>query len=241
VRTRNAPGGCPRPEGLAADDHVVLSVSDTGSGMSEEVRASAFEPFFTTKDPGRGTGLGLSMVYGVAGQAGGTAVIESTPGKGTTVSLWLPRTEEPAAPERKPEAEAPEFARVLRVLLVDDDPAVRASASEMLRELGHAVTEADNGVEALTLLRTEQEYDLMLVDFAMPEMNGSDLAAAARVSRPELRVVFMTGYVSGDGMRAWSAQGYPTVEKPFNLAELASALGLAVAAKWDPLREHEAG
>ncbi|HEX5327355.1 MAG TPA: response regulator, partial [Acetobacteraceae bacterium] len=177
---------------------------------------------------GKGTGLGLSMVYGFARQLGGTATIDTVFGRGTTVRLYLPRSEVPAATDRRALADAPNRHR-LSVLLVDDDAAVRASAREMLVELGYSVTEASDGAAALALLETDR-FDLLLADFAMPGMNGSELADAAKRLVPELPIVFMTGFAQHDALQTWTAQGYRTVEKPFDLAVLDDTIRRALRA-----------
>ncbi|HEX5326801.1 MAG TPA: response regulator [Acetobacteraceae bacterium] len=228
LRTRNAPFGTATPTELAAGDHVLIEFADTGPGMAEDVRRSAFEPFFTTKGPGKGTGLGLSMVYGFTRQLGGTATIDSVLGRGTTVRLYLPRSEVPAAADHEALADARKGHR-LSVLLVDDDAAVRASAREMLVELGYSVTEANGGEAALVLLETGR-FDLLLADFAMPGMNGSELAEAVKRLVPELPIVFMTGFAQHDALRIWTVQGYRTVEKPFDLAVLDDTIRRALRA-----------
>jgi len=198
-------------------------VTDTGHGMPPEVQARVFEPFFTTKGVGKGTGLGLSMVYGFAIQAGGTVTVDSVPGKGTTVTLYLPRAApEPGAPAAV--AETITGGRPLRILLVDDDTDMRETAREMLNELGHTVTAAESGPAALALLREAAAFDVLLADFAMPEMTGTQLAEHALALRPALPVLLMTGYVESDARQSWTELGYRTLMKPFSAAELAAAL-----------------
>jgi len=228
VGTRNVPAAEASGFGLAGQDYVALAVADTGEGMSDSVRASAFEPFFTTKEPGRGTGLGLSMVYGFARQAGGTVRIDSTPGQGTTVTILLPRayTLPNAAAD---EADAPALVSGLRVLLVDDDATVREPTAAMLRELGCLVSEASDGPAALARLRSGAPYDVLLLDFAMPEMNGGRVAAEAREMHPDLPVVFLTGYADTVLLQRWQGLGMQVVAKPFRLETLTAALHRAVA------------
>ncbi|HET6182501.1 MAG TPA: ATP-binding protein [Acetobacteraceae bacterium] len=223
IRTRRYGYDAPRPAQLPPCTYAAITVADSGIGMDEEVRRRAFEPFFTTKPPGSGTGLGLSMVFGFAQQMGGTATVESAPGQGTRVSLWLPETA-PVAALTRPDAAGAQSARGLRALLVDDDPMVRESAVELLRELGHDVTKAADGAEALTLLASETAFDLLLVDFAMPGMNGSELAEAALQRRPGLPVVFITGYAADDALKPWAERGFRIISKPFSLADLAAVL-----------------
>jgi signal transduction histidine kinase len=228
LRTRNMRAGPQLPPKLQARDHVLISVIDTGLGMSEKVQRRAFEPFFTTKGAGRGTGLGLSMVYGVAEHFGGSATIDSAPGRGTTVTIFLPRTESDATSEPPP-ASAPEpMSQRLRVLVVDDDAAVRSSVGAMLVELGHQVVAPLSPAEALALLGAGERFDVLLVDYAMPEMNGSAVAAVAKRVAPDLQIVFMTGYADQEALRGWAALGYRTLDKPFDLAALAAALRATV-------------
>ncbi len=224
-RTRNVTAARPgtAQAALPQGDYVMVSVIDTGHGMPPEVQARVFEPFYTTKGVGKGTGLGLSMVYGFATQSGGTVTIDSAPGKGTAITLYLPR----AAPETIEPSAAPETvtdATPLRILLVDDDPDIRETVQEMLDDLGHAVTAADSGPAALALLREAADFDLLLADFAMPEMTGVQLAEQAVAMRPALPIVLMTGYVEGDARHSWTERGYRAVLKPFSAVELAAAL-----------------
>ena len=214
--------------GRAAGDYVEISVTDTGEGMSAETRARAFEPFFTTKEPGKGTGLGLSTTYGFAQSAGGTVSIASEPGHGTTVTLLLPLVAGEPAVMAKPEAAAP--GRTYRILLVDDDPAVRMTTRDLLDEAGHDVVEAANGPAALEQLRSGTAFDLMTTDFAMPGMDGAQLAAAARALVPDLPILFVTGYAKGDALAAWEHGGARVLDKPFTGAQLARAVQETVAA-----------
>jgi signal transduction histidine kinase/CheY-like chemotaxis protein len=180
---------------ISAGQYVMLAVSDTGTGMSAEVMTRAFEPFFTTKPMGRGSGLGLSMVYGFAHQSGGHVRIYSELGQGTTVKLYLPRwlgEEDQPLPER-------EVSRGVRaegqetILVVEDDAEVRAYAARALRELGYRVEEAGNAAAALAILR-EEPIDLLFTDIGLPGMDGRQLADAARLLHPALKVLFTTGY-----------------------------------------------
>jgi signal transduction histidine kinase/ActR/RegA family two-component response regulator len=224
-RTRNVTAARPGTgqAALPQGDYVMVSVSDTGHGMPPEVQARVFEPFFTTKGAGKGTGLGLSMVYGFVTQAGGTVTIDSAPGKGTAISLYLSRAA--AEQDEQPVAsEAMTAVRPLRILLVDDDEDIREAAQEMLAELGHTATAAESGPAGLALLRGAAEFDLLLADFAMPEMTGVQFAQQAVMLRPVLTVLLMTGYVESAARESWTERGYRTVMKPFNTAELAAAL-----------------
>jgi CheY-like chemotaxis protein len=175
-------------------DYVVVAVSDTGTGMSDEVLGSAFEPFFTTKPPGQGSGLGLSQVYGVATQSGGGVRIDSAVGKGTTVSVLFPR----AAADESPDADAQKAGaapaqRDSIVLLVDDEADSRETITGMVSANGFSVIAADSGGEAIRLIELGLKFDILLVDFAMPGMNGVELAHAVWARRPSFPVVFFTG------------------------------------------------
>jgi signal transduction histidine kinase/ActR/RegA family two-component response regulator len=224
VATRNETVDAAQGTRLSPGAYVRISVTDSGEGMNEAVLARAFDPFYTTKSVGKGTGLGLSQVYGFAEQLGGAAGIVSTPGEGTTVTIWLPRAEvgvthqEGAGcdePETSPAAPA-EF----RIMLVDDDAAVRSLAAEMLSDLGYHVVEVESGTAALALLRGDAAFDLLLVDYAMPGMTGVELAAASIALRPDLPVVFMTGYAETDVLNPWLSRGCGMIAKPFSLADL---------------------
>ncbi len=208
---------------LAPGEYAMITVSDTGAGMPEEVQSKAFEPFFTTKGPGKGTGLGLSMVYGFARQAGGTVTIDSRCGAGTAISLYLPRATAVADNARAAAALGGRMKR-LRVLVVDDDPHVRATTADMLRELGHEVREAANGYDALDLLRDTPDCDLMIADYVMPQMTGLQLADNVRARFPGVSVLLTTGYAESAIRQAWAERGYHSLQKPFHSEELATAL-----------------
>ena len=231
-KTRCLAGGQPdsRTPDLQPGDYMEVTVSDSGSGMTEEIRSRAFEPFFTTKGPGKGTGLGLAMVYGFVRQSGGTIAIASTPGGGTTVSIFLPRTDGELVGEDKAEPGAATPIGRMRILVVDDDEAVRNLTKEMLEELGHDVSEAAGGHAALEILQRNALFDLLLVDFAMPGMNGSEFAAAAKKINPDMPILFMTGYVESGVLRHWSDIGCRTLNKPFKSADLATAISGAFEA-----------
>ena len=209
------------PERVDPGDYVMIAVMDTGAGMDEETRARAFDPFFTTKEVGKGTGLGLSQVYGFSRQSGGYAVIESEPGHGATVRIFLPR--QASAPAERIVEDQPDLERPggrESVLVVEDDDAVRAYATETLRELGYRVAEASRGKAALEILKQAGRLDLLLTDVVMPgDLNGRELAEEALKRRPGLRVLFMTGY-SRDAI-ARLGSGAHVLSKPFSLRELA--------------------
>ncbi|MCF0021692.1 response regulator, partial [Stutzerimonas stutzeri] len=216
-----------RAEDPAPGEYVVLSVTDTGTGMSEEVLSKAFEPFFTTKEVGKGSGLGLAQVFGFAKQSGGGARIESRVGVGTTVKVFLPRTAAPEQPEQATALSAGSHDENSQhsILLVDDDHSVREVTAQMLENLGFAVTEAESGDHALQLLRDGAAVDLLLADFAMPGMNGGELARAVRVRRPQLPVVFVTGYAE---LCELGLDGYSIIQKPFREEQLANKIHLAL-------------
>jgi CheY-like chemotaxis protein len=204
-------------------EHVVLSVSDTGTGMDETALARAADPFFTTKGPGKGTGLGLSMVHGFAVQSGGALVLSSRVGVGTTVEVYLPRTVEATRdPDAAPVLPDPPRARRMRILLVDDDPLVLAGTVGMLEELGHdTIAVASSGADALELLRRSGDYDLLLTDHMMPGMAGVELAARARALRPDLPIILASGFAELDSV---AGVEWPRLRKPYSLNDLSAAL-----------------
>ena len=226
VETGNVELGDPEgPEEPPPGQYVMVSVTDTGSGMTDEVLAKAFEPFFTTKDVGKGSGLGLSQVFGLAKQSGGGVCIDTQVGRGTSVRVYLPRAAAAAAgDEPEPASAAPP--RALGdslVLLVDDDAHVREITAAMLHELGYRVIEASTGPAALHVLERGCEADLMLLDFAMPGMNGVEVARLARERRPDLPILFVTGYADTDVLS--EATEDEIVQKPFSEDELAAKIG----------------
>jgi PAS domain S-box-containing protein len=210
----------------AAGDYVVLTMSDTGFGMDEASLARAADPFFTTKGPGKGTGLGLSMVHGFAVQSGGALRLASRLGTGTTVELWLPCTDEQVPQSivscaATTSAETPAGHR-LRILLVDDDPLVIASTTDMLEELGHSAISAVASAEAaLALLQQSDSYDLLLTDHMMPGLSGAQLAAQARTLRPSLPILIASGFAELEGL---AGAQWPRLRKPYGLNDLATAL-----------------
>jgi CheY-like chemotaxis protein len=211
---------------LADGAYLRIDVTDTGCGMDAETAARALEPFFTTKPVGKGTGLGLSMVYGFARQSGGTVLIDSTPGQGTVVSLFLRQVD--GAGEDEAEAEKGSRTAPLgnaTVLLVDDDADVRSSTANTLDALGYTVIEADNGASALKLLATTSP-DLALLDYAMPEMNGAELARAIRERNPRLPIIFASGFADTEALREAVGPDAAVLRKPFG----ADDLGAVVAA-----------
>ena len=204
-----------------AGDFVRLTIADTGHGMSPEVAERAIEPFFSTKPVGKGTGLGLAQVYGIARQSGGTLRIESREGEGTAIHLLLPRvTAEVGLVESDgaPAGPQPRGAGG-RILVVDDDPDVRGFLAEALGDLGHRVEAAESGAAALAAF-ARAAPDLMLIDFAMPGMNGAELAREVRARRPGQPMLFVTGYAESDQLEGALAD-VPVLRKPFGVAELA--------------------
>jgi PAS domain S-box-containing protein len=217
ISTRNIAVASPADD-LASGNYVVLEVIDTGTGMSEDVVARAFEPFFTTKDVGKGTGLGLSQVYGVVNQLGGTVRLDSRVGQGTTVALYLPRSEAEPAEETESRSAATRQREAV-VMVVDDDPDVRELAVESLSQLGYRVVEAASGMAALALIDRGQVVDLLVADFAMPGMSGRVFANEAKLRRPGLRVLYVTGYAEASALAL--EPGEILLEKPFRIVELA--------------------
>ena len=204
--------------------YVVMCVTDTGTGMTPEIAEQAFEPFFTTKEVGRGTGLGLSQVFGFVKQSGGHVAIYSEPGEGSTVKIYLPRYIGSAiSPHASPaSAEAPQGKPGEVILVVEDEQRVRHFAVDALRELGYATISAANGPDGLNLIRQQTGLSLLLTDIVMPGMNGRKLADEAKLIRPDLPVLFTTGYtrnaVVHNGMLD---HGVALLAKPFTIAQLA--------------------
>ena len=213
----------------AASSFGVISVCDTGTGIPPELIEKVFDPFFTTKPVGKGTGLGLSQVYGIARQSGGTVKLKSSPGEGSMVSIWLPST----APSKASGGESAAADRMLRpgarerILVVEDDAAVRRFLVECLEMLGFAVLQAASGMEALDCL-ADGRPDLMIVDFAMPEMNGAELTLAIRDQLPELPIILATGYADMDAVDKVVAADR-VLRKPFRIDDLAAAVRAALA------------
>lgn len=210
-----------QPDSLEPGDYVTLSVADNGSGMPAEVVTKAFDPFFTTKPIGQGTGLGLSMVYGFVKQTGGHVRIDSTLGEGTLITLFLPRNkarsqQQDVLERRTVEVECAQSDET--VLVVEDEAAVRMLVVEVLEELGYRVLEALDGHTAMPFLQSDQRIDLLVSDFGLPGINGRQLAEIARQHRPELRVLFITGYAPNAEVRAdFLAPGMDMLAKPFSI------------------------
>jgi PAS domain S-box-containing protein len=212
---------------IEAGQYVCIGVTDTGSGMSPATIAKAFEPFFTTKPLGRGTGLGLSMIYGFAKQSGGHAKIYSELGKGTTFKLYLPRYRG----EIEEEDLIPDLADLQgahtneTVLVVEDEFVVRELIVEVLKELGYSTLEADDGPAALKILDSKQRIDLVISDIGLPGLNGRQIVDAARETRPKLKVLFMTGYAENAAIAAGFLEpGMSMITKPFAMEALATRI-----------------
>ena len=236
VATSNVRLGHPKSaEEPAAGDYVAICVSDTGSGMSAEVRAKVFEPFFTTKEIGKGSGLGLSQVLGFAKQSGGGVRLESEPSKGTAVHIYLPRAEAKPDAVTAAAGEALPAARPgAGILLVDDDGAVRDVTAAMLREMGYSVLEAGNGEAALALLEGRSDIDLAVIDLAMPGMSGAELARQVHARRVSLPVLFVTGFAEREALTGVSDR--QIVSKPFVSGELREKVRMALTGA--PLQDH---
>jgi PAS domain S-box-containing protein len=209
--------------GLIPGRYAVITVTDTGVGMSDEVRQHLFEPFFTTKEPGRGTGLGLATCYGIVRQHSGYITCRSEPGQGTAFTIYLPQANEapaatpsPLAPGRLPRGDE-------TVLLVEDEPAVRALARRLLRKQGYTVLEAEHGAAALELARQQpgRQIDLLITDIVMPHVSGLELVERLTAERPTLKVLLMSGYNDSHGIEAALGSGRALITKPFTLEALA--------------------
>ncbi|AXJ05315.1 hybrid sensor histidine kinase/response regulator [Pseudomonas fluorescens] len=214
-------------EPVKAGDYLMLAVSDNGTGMTPSVRSKAFDPFFTTKPIGQGTGLGLSMIYGFAQQSGGHVSLDSLPGQGTCVRLYLPRLYalEPERPVIETVTEVPAVATGETVVVVEDDPAVRMLVMDLLKELGYRAHEAEDAKGALPLLESDLRVDLLVTDVGLPGMNGRQMAEIARQHRPGLKVLFMTGYAQKAAERqGFLEDGMDMVAKPFSIEQLAGKI-----------------
>ncbi|HEX2559687.1 GAF domain-containing hybrid sensor histidine kinase/response regulator [Phenylobacterium sp.] len=208
--------------------YICICVTDTGTGMSADVIGRAFDPFFTTKPIGQGTGLGLSMVYGFARQSDGYAKIYSEPGQGTTIKLYLPRFRGKVGEEEVHDLDVVEDLRTHDgevVLVVEDEQAVRDLVVEVLRELGYNAVEAADGPEGLKLVQSLPRLDLLVTDVGLPGLNGRQLADAARQVRPQLKVLFMTGYAENAAVsRGFLEEGMALITKPFPVQTLAARI-----------------
>jgi CheY-like chemotaxis protein len=210
--------------GPPAGEYVVICVTDTGAGMSEEIQAKAFEPFFTTKGPGKGSGLGLSQILGFAKQSGGGLSLQSRPDEGTTIKIYLPRfqgEQRSAPPMASASIDDGHFIGAT-ILLVDDDDGVREVTGAMLKEMGYVVIEAGSGGAALEIIQSGIKVDLVLLDFAMPGMNGAELGRQIQLKRPRLPLLFVTGFAEQSAL-AGVGEAF-IVQKPFLDDELAKKI-----------------
>ncbi len=211
----------PAKRGLTEGEYILLTVTDTGTGMTPEVMARAFEPFFTTKPIGQGTGLGLSMVYGFIKQAKGYVQIESEPGRGSRVCLYLP-VHHGEAVTPLPENEPVPNGAGETILVVEDEPVVRSLVVEVLNDLGYETIEAGDATEALPSLEDGQRIDLLITDVGLPGMNGRQLADVARQHRPSLKVLFATGYAESATAKDFLGRNMAVITKPFAIETFAS-------------------
>jgi signal transduction histidine kinase len=215
-----------RDPDVSPGDYVVLAVSDTGTGMSKEVLAQVFEPFFTTKEVGQGSGLGLSMVYGFAKQSGGQVTLYSKPERGTTVKLYLPQADRAEARHESGAADEIERGHGERVLVIEDDAAVRDLTVTMLENLGYRVSDVGDAAAARSVLKGRDEIDLILSDVVLPGgMTGPQFIDEIRERTPDVKVVFMSGYPAEAAKRAdFVSAGGTLLNKPFRRGVLAKAL-----------------
>ena len=212
----------------APQRYLCVTITDTGTGMDEKTLSYATEPFFTTKGVGKGTGLGLPMVHGMAQQSGGKLVLKSEPGVGTTAELWLPVADSEAVPVKKLrfDSMSTRTDRKLVILTVDDDPLVGLNTSSILEELGHKVHSASSATRALEILQRESDIELLITDQAMPNMTGVDLIRSVRAEKPDFPAIIATGYAE---LPEGEAEGIPKLAKPFRQQDLAAIIDEAMA------------
>jgi CheY-like chemotaxis protein len=213
-------GGRAGESAVEPGDYVLITVADTGFGMTAEVAARAFEPFFTTKGLGKGTGLGLATVYGIVTRAGGQVRVESRPGAGTTFEVYLPATSAPAAAAGRAVVEQRLTCGTGTILLVEDDPAVRKLAERILTTAGYRVLVGVDGEHALAVARGHADIDLLVTDVIMPGMNGQQLADRLTDLRPGLPVVFTSAYTRGVLTNTADGRKVAFLDKPFTAAAL---------------------
>jgi CheY-like chemotaxis protein len=211
---------------LPAGRYAVLSITDHGEGMDETTLLRAREPFFTTKCVGKGTGLGLSMVHSMAEQSGGRFVLKSKRGEGTTATLWFPAISGATSTHPEKDDNPSVLAKQPAVLVVEDDALVLLNTAAMLEDLGHRVTTAYSGKEALQILRSGEAFDLLITDQGMPGMTGAELIETVRAKWPDLAIVLATAY---DELPADMARGVPRLLKPFMQAQLLQSAKEAVS------------
>ena len=208
-------------------EYIRLAVADTGTGMDEATLAKAIEPFYTTKGPGKGTGLGLSMVHGLAAQSGGALRLVSSAGEGTTAEIWLPIHDGKAHPLSAPEQVMATQPRSAVILLVDDEDVVRRATADMLREIGHEVIEAGSAMAALKMVEDRPEIELIVTDYLMPGMRGSELIRRAREFHPGLKAMVITGYAR----MAEDKTDVTRLAKPFRAADLSREIAKLLSAE----------
>lgn len=207
---------------LACGQYICIDITDTGTGMPQEVIERAFDPFFTTKPAGQGTGLGLSMVYGFARQSNGHCEIRSKPGLGSTIRLYLPRHEVGAQVPLTEQTSRSPVGRGETVLVVEDEPVVRNIVLEVLSQLGYQAIEAASGESGLEVLSSGRAVDLLISDIGLPGLNGRLLADAARQLQPDIKVLLMTGYAAGAAPAGgFLAPGMELITKPFTVHAIA--------------------
>ena len=235
IRTENVDADadfCASHPGMVPGPQVMLSVTDTGVGMAPEVLAHIFEPFFTTKQLGRGTGLGLSTVYGIVKQSGGYVNVKSQPGRGSTFEVYFRRTRVRSADQAATVPSTTRARRAATVLLVDDEESVRRMLTKVLERSGYLVLAAEDGAQALAMSDAHAgDIDLLVTDMMMPRMNGRELSRAFHERRPDARVLFMSGYADNDIIdRGWLDARMTFIQKPFELSELLEKIRLTLQA-----------
>jgi two-component system, cell cycle sensor histidine kinase and response regulator CckA len=219
---------------LPIADYSALSVTDTGCGIAPSVLGKIFEPFFTTKEVGKGTGLGLSTVYGIVKQSGGFIFADSKVGEGTRFVIYLPVHREEAGATKSRAAGKPKEGELWgsgTVLLVEDEPMVRGVAERALTRHGYKVITADNGEDALVVLNSGEQIDLLISDVVMPGMDGPTMVGEARKDFPNLKILFMSGYAEEQLRNSLNVDNVSFLPKPFSVQELAEAAKRAMAAK----------
>jgi CheY-like chemotaxis protein/anti-sigma regulatory factor (Ser/Thr protein kinase) len=229
VRNRHLAG----QDGVEDGEYLAIAVTDNGIGMSPEIAQRVFEPFFTTKPVGAGSGLGLSMVFGMTRQSGGTVMLDSTLGSGTTVTIYLRRAEDQLPSNEVDHAVDPldvEKLAGLTMLVVDDEPDVRDVIATIVRDFGCSALQASDGQHALQLIEQHRPR-LMVVDFAMPGMNGADVARMALARQPGIKVVFATGFSQSTAIAEVMGEDAIVLRKPFTAGDLAHALARAIERK----------
>jgi two-component system cell cycle sensor histidine kinase/response regulator CckA len=219
---------------LPIADYSALSVTDTGTGIPPSVLGKIFEPFFTTKEVGKGTGLGLSTVYGIVKQSGGFIFADSKVGEGAQFVIYLPVHREEATAGRKqslPKADKDELWGSGTVLLVEDEPTVRSVAERALTRHGYKVITADNGEDALEILSRGEPIELLISDVVMPGMDGPTMVREAREGRPDLKILFMSGYAEEQLRKSIDIENVNFLPKPFSVTDLAAAARRAIGTK----------